>query len=193
MEAIRLRVNITGKDELQMEEPLSVQHLIDCSGISYGCKGGDVCDAVDYLIATNYRFVSETDYPSYASVKHITCQQQVQPKVNISIGRRLCEDFSKMEDILLRFIAHHGPVVASVDATVWKDYLGGVIRYNCDAGPKNHAVVLTGYNLTHNPPYYIVRNSWGSSFGDNGYLYIAIGNNLCGIADKVTLLFATYD
>lgn len=36
------------------------------------------------------------------------------------------------------------------------------------------------------PPFYIVKNSWGTAFGDRGYLYIAIGENLCGIADKIS-------
>lgn len=46
-------------------------------GVSYGCKGGDVCDAMDYLIATDYQFVLEADYLPYSAVKHSTCQRQV--------------------------------------------------------------------------------------------------------------------
>ncbi|XP_022665093.1 peroxisomal nicotinamide adenine dinucleotide carrier-like isoform X2 [Varroa destructor] len=191
MEAMRFGFRSAKVEKIA--KSLSVQHLIDCSGVSYGCKGGDVCDAMDYLIATDYQFVLEADYLPYSAVKHSTCQRQVTPSANITIGQSTCEDFSKSEDSLLSFIAYHGPVVASVDATVWKDYLGGIIRYNCDAGPKNHAVVIAGYNLTHSPPYYIVRNSWGRSFGDNGYMYIATGRNLCGIADKITLLYPKYN
>ena len=47
---------------------------------------------------------------------------------------------------------------------------------------------VVGYDATATPPHYIVRNSWGSDFGDNGYLYVAIGSNLCGIAREVSTI-----
>jgi len=62
-----------------------------------------------------------------------------------------------------------------------------VIQWNCDAN-NNHAVQIVGYDKTATPPHYIVRNSWGTSFGDSGYMYIAIGSNLCGIAREVSTL-----
>lgn len=45
----------------------------------------------------------------------------------------------------------------------------------------NHAVLAVGYNSTGN--YYIVKNSWGEDWGDNGYFYIQKGVNMCGLAD----------
>lgn len=80
-------------------------------------------------------------------------------------------------------MAYHGPITAAVNALNWQNYLGGIIQFNCDSDVRqiNHAVQIVGYNLTSPIPHYIIRNSWGEDFGIHGYLYIAIGNNICGI------------
>ena len=86
------------------------------------------------------------------------------------------------EDEILKLLTNHGPVAVSVNAVNWQNYLGGIIQFHCDGGIQNinHAVQIVGYDRNSPVPHYIVRNSWGTEFGDNGYLYIAIGSNLCG-------------
>lgn len=94
--------------------------------------------------------------------------------------------FVDAEDELLQSIATHGPVAVAVNALSWQNYLGGVIQYHCDNSFNNlnHAVQIVGYDKTASTPFYIVRNSWGDAFGDNGYLYISIGNNMCGRSNQ---------
>lgn len=94
------------------------------------------------------------------------------------------------EYFLVEALARVGPAAVAVNAILWQNYLGGVIQYNCDGSMEllNHAVQIVGYDLTAEIPHYIVRNSWGPEFGDNGYLYIAIGKNMCGIANEVSTL-----
>lgn len=79
---------------------------------------------------------------------------------------------------------------AAVNAVSWQNYLGGIIQFHCSGshGLLNHAVQIVGYDLDAQIPHYIVRNSWGADFGDKGYLYIGIGQNLCGIANEVLAL-----
>lgn len=91
---------------------------------------------------------------------------------------------------MLRKVAFHGPVAAAVNALNWQYYLGGIIQFHCSGAPENlnHAVQVVGYDRTGPVPYYIVRNSWGPEFGDKGYLYIAVGNNICGLVSQVTSL-----
>lgn len=91
--------------------------------------------------------------------------------------------FVDAEDELLIALATHGPVAAAVNALSWQNYLGGVIQYHCDGSFNNlnHAVQIIGYDKSVAVPHYIIKNSWGSNFGDKGYMYIGIGNNLCGI------------
>lgn len=59
----------------------------------------------------------------------------------------------------------------------WQNYVKGIIQFHCDSSilKLNHAVQIVGYDLSADIPHYIVRNSWGTDFGDDGYLYIAIG------------------
>ncbi|KAJ8931924.1 hypothetical protein NQ314_015122 [Rhamnusium bicolor] len=87
-------------------------------------------------------------------------------------------------------IQKNGPVAVAINALPWQHYIGGIIQFHCDSNPfkLNHAVQIVGYDLTSEVPYYIVRNSWGKDFGDNGYLYIAIGKNMCGLAHEVSVL-----
>lgn len=91
---------------------------------------------------------------------------------------------------MLRHLATKGPIVAAVNAISWKYYLGGVIQYHCDSDYEllNHAVAIVGYDLNATVPYYIVKNSWGPRFGDHGYVKVAIGRNLCGIANRVSFI-----
>lgn len=92
--------------------------------------------------------------------------------------------FIGREDIILKLLATNGPVAVGINGQTWQNYIGGVIQFHCD-GELSHAVQIVGYDLTAEVPYYIVRNSWGEDFGDNGYLYVAIGNNMCGLAYEV--------
>ena len=73
-------------------------------------------------------------------------------------------------------------MAAAVNALSWQNYLGGVIQYHCDGSfdNLNHAVQIIGYDKSAAIPHYIIKNSWGTNFGDKGYMYIGIGSNLCG-------------
>jgi cathepsin O len=91
------------------------------------------------------------------------------------------------EDKLLWYL-NAGPLTVALNALNWQFYVGGIIQFNCDARIKflNHAVQIVGYDLSAEIPHYIIRNSWGLQFGNSGYMKIAIGNNVCGIANQVS-------
>lgn len=101
--------------------------------------------------------------------------------INCYIFYKTCTVFSLMnrEDLLLSYISK-SPVSAALNALPWQFYIGGILN-NCENSMDslNHAAEIVGYNLGENP-YYILKNSWGPDFGDNGYIYVAIGNNECG-------------
>ncbi|ELR14120.1 papain family cysteine protease subfamily protein [Acanthamoeba castellanii str. Neff] len=48
----------------------------------------------------------------------------------------------------------------------------------------NHCLLAVGYNLEANPPYWILRNSWGDKWGMKGYMYLEFGKDACGVAQK---------
>jgi len=165
-------------------EQLSVQQVIDCSkNGNMGCNGGDTCTAIDWMSSS--RLALEKDYPT--TLKNENCLLQAANngiRVNSNFS---CSDFEGSEDEMLSVLANHGPVTVAVDAANWQFYVGGIIQWNCEAN-LNHAVQIVGYDKTGSTPHYIVRNSWGTDFGDKGYLYVAIGSNLCGIASHVAWL-----
>lgn len=165
---------------------LSVQQVIDCAtGLNHGCDGGDTCDALDWMYEKKVKIVTEKQYPltdEQGDCKIIKAKKGVQLKFNYT-----CEKLVGAEEEMVKLLAVHGPLVVSVDSSTWQDYLGGIIQYHCE-DDNDHAVQIVGYDLTGDIPYYIVRNSWGTGFGIQGYLKIAIGKNLCGIADQVSAL-----
>jgi len=51
----------------------------------------------------------------------------------------------------------------------------------------DHCVMATGFNTTASTPYWVVRNSWGSTFGDEGYIYLEMAECTCGLANDATI------
>ena len=71
------------------------------------------------------------------------------------------------------------PISIAVDAENWSSYSSGIFS-DCSSSEENldHGVLLVGYN--QEDQYYIVKNSWGASWGEEGYIRLALGNT-CGI------------
>ena len=89
----------------------------------------------------------------------------------------------------------NGPVSIVVDAGVLTSYSDGVLTGDyCSSDPDdgNHAVLLVGYgsgtveDTGEEMKYWIVKNSWGEDWGQDGYFYISRGINACGIANSPT-------
>ncbi|XP_072386565.1 cathepsin O-like [Diabrotica undecimpunctata] len=164
---------------------LSVQQMIDCSEFNYGCDGGDICSLLNWLTSFNIKILPEKIYPLTWETEN--CKLLDDDEDGVQVEDFGCDSFENEEDIMLYLLANLGPLAVSINAQSWQHYIGGVIQYHCDGNmlELNHAVQIVGYDLTSPVPYYIVKNSWGTDFGDEGYLYIAIGNNICGLAHEV--------
>merc|ERR1711907_571690 len=83
------------------------------------------------------------------------------------------------------------PVSVCVNAANWNDYTGGVMTSTA-CGPmgadyQDHCVMATGFNTTAPTPYWIVRNSWASTWGEEGYIYLEMAKNTCGLTDDATI------
>lgn len=88
------------------------------------------------------------------------------------------------ENLLLSYVSK-SPVAVAVNALPWQHYVGGILS-QCDNSVTllNHAVQIVGYELGDNP-YYILKNSWGTDFGIDGYIHVAVENNECGKFTKL--------
>lgn len=95
------------------------------------------------------------------------------------------EILDRSEDTLAAHVSLQGPVSVAVDSGSWQTYRGGIVT-NCASRGVNHAALVVGYNDTNVPPYWILKNSWGLSWGENGYIRIAKGSNQCLITEFAT-------
>jgi C1A family cysteine protease len=151
-------------------ESFSEQQLVDCSG-SYGnqaCNGGLMDNAFKFV--KDHGIVHEDQYP-YKAVKQ-TCSQTSGPfKISGFTDIRTCND-------LANAVAGR-PISVAVDASNWSPYKSGVFN-NCNTG-LNHGVTLIG--ITDN--YWIIKNSWGTSWGESGFVRLARGNT-CGLCNAAS-------
>ncbi|KAB1214953.1 Cysteine proteinase 2 [Morella rubra] len=102
---------------------------------------------------------------------------QVIDSVNITLGA---------EDELKHAVAVVRPVsVAFQVVTGFRFYKEGVYTSEtCGTTPMdvNHAVLAVGYGIEDGVPYWLIKNSWGENWGNNGYFKMEMGKNMCGIA-----------
>jgi len=88
-----------------------------------------------------------------------------------------------------RHLVEVGPLSAALNAALLQFYYGGVYNpydFLCDPDSLDHAVLLVGYGTEDGVEYWIVKNSWGPEWGEDGYFRIARGTGKCGINTAVT-------
>jgi len=153
---------------------LSEQQIIDCTpnpnqcGGTGGCEGGTVELAYDRIIAMG-GIASEADYP-YRGVDG-TCKfsgKTVSPAANLTGWKDLpTNDYASVLAAI-----QTGPLAISVDASSWSAYESGVLTCDMSNPDIDHAVQLVGYGVdsTTNDLYWLVRNSWSSGWGEDGYI-----------------------
>ncbi|XP_018534910.1 cathepsin O [Lates calcarifer] len=168
-------------------EQLSVQQVVDCSFKNEGCNGGSPLWALNWLKQTRVKLVPQSDYPYKATTG--ICHFFSQSHDGVAVKNFTAHNFGGQEEAMMGQLVERGPLAAVVDAVSWQDYLGGIIQHHCSSQRSNHAVLIVGYDTTGDIPYWIVQNSWGTTWGNEGYVYIKIGGNLCGIADSVAAVF----
>ncbi|XP_030253035.1 cathepsin O isoform X1 [Sparus aurata] len=166
---------------------LSVQQVLDCSFQNAGCHGGTPVHALNWMKQTRVKLVPQSEYP-YKAMTGI-CHFFPPSHGVVAVKNFTAHDFSGQEEAMMGHLVDHGPLAAIVDAVSWQDYLGGIIQHHCSSQRSNHAILVVGYNTSGDIPYWVVQNSWGTTWGNEGYVYIKIGGNVCGIADSVAAVF----
>lgn len=168
-------------------EKLSVQHLVDCSR-SYkneGCSGGYPHWAFHYI--KDQGIVTESDYP-YRGMSNMC-------KVKYGMRTVRCSDFVLIppgdEAELAKVVANLGTVSATIvlRGTNFRFYKSGVFYHqNCGNTRPDHAMLIVGYGTSPaGEDYWLVKNSWGSKWGDGGYIKMARNRgNHCGIASNAS-------
>lgn len=161
---------------------LSEQELIDCSSKNNGCEGGSMVKAFQYIIDNG--LCSNLSYPYTAEDGQ--CNNTCKSLVKIS---NYSDVIQNNEEMLMRAVQHQ-PVSVAIQANKrsFQMYKSGVYS-DPDCGFElDHGVLLIGYGYdkTYNMDYWIIKNSWSKSWGENGYIRIQRNiddsRGLCGIA-----------
>ncbi|XP_055340594.1 procathepsin L-like [Paramacrobiotus metropolitanus] len=172
--------------------PLSEQNLMDCCGTPQtGCEGGSSCsidEAYNYIVKNGIE--SLQDYPDDGGTGK--CQYDPSKQAAIISGYQM---IGATETELKAAVANIGPVTALIDAkAAFLQYSSGVFYDpTCSSDSPNTAVLIVGYGTdTTGGDYWIVKNSWGTSWGMDGYILMARNkNNNCGIASSTTFPYYT--
>jgi len=164
---------------------LSMEQIVDCDTTCGGCAGGYPAKAYEYVYYAGgiesyaaYPYTAESgyagscDYDSQYDVADVTYYYDVDGELG-----------------LYKQLSSGGPVSVCVDASTWQTYTGGILT-TCGT-TVDHCVQATGYaKYGESGAYWIVRNSWGTSWGIDGYIAIEIGKDLCDIGDYGTFVVA---
>ncbi|KAL8162267.1 hypothetical protein V2J09_013756 [Rumex salicifolius] len=161
---------------------LSEQELVDCDtqGENMGCSGGLMEEAFKF-IESNKGISTEEDYP-YTG-KQGSCQAPDKKAVTITGYQTVTHNSEKD---LLAAVAQQ-PIAAAVEANglAFQLYSKGILKGKCKTNI-NHAITIVGYGEEMGEKYWIVRNSWGTSWGEKGYMRLLRDapepEGTCGIA-----------
>jgi cathepsin L len=163
---------------------LSEQQLVDCSTENQGCNGGWPFKALDY-IASNGGIDTDDSYPYEAAGG--------QCRYDSSTIGATCTGYvmvDQSESALQEAVASIGPISVAIDASQgsFQSYSSGVYDDPACGSETNHAVLIVGYGTTGDgQDYWIVKNSWGTQWGMDGYTWMSRNNdNQCGIANEAT-------
>eukprot|EP01121_Diplochlamys_sp_Union-15-3_P013165 TRINITY_DN404_c0_g1_i7.p1 TRINITY_DN404_c0_g1~~TRINITY_DN404_c0_g1_i7.p1 ORF type:complete len:325 (-),score=72.09 TRINITY_DN404_c0_g1_i7:104-1078(-) len=162
---------------------LSEQQIVDCCKQGYGCGGGWMDWAFAY-VAQQGGIDTESSYPYTA--RNGDCHYNA-----ATVGARISsyrDVAAGSESALQNAVATVGPISVAIDAShsSFQFYNGGVYHEPaCSTTALDHAVLAVGYGVDAGKDYWLVKNSWGTSWGLEGYIMMSRNaNNNCGIASK---------
>ena len=176
---------------------LSEQNMVDCvknvlspdnqSLCCDGCNGGEMYSVYQYLTDNqNGKDDTETEYP------YVATDQNCNPiKDHTQLSVRGFVSVPQNEVMMKQVLYNVGPLSVGVCANWdWQSYTSGIYSPTPDEcgqeiEDQDHGVILVGYGSENETDYWIVRNSWGTSWGEKGYMRLARGTNACGVANSV--------
>jgi len=165
---------------------VSEQQLVDCSGSegNQGCNGGLMDYAFQWVIK-NGGIAAESAYPYTArdgSCKKVPSSSKISDFKDVSQG----DEAALLEALKL------GPVSVAIEADqmCFQFYHSGILNDDSCGTNLDHGVLAVGYGTEGSTPYWRIKNSWGKSWGDQGFIRMIYGKNMCGISQMNTYVIA---
>jgi len=163
-------------------KPLAPQQIVDCDKSDGGCNGGNPPTAYEYVISAG-GMDTEATYPYDA--KNGACKFN-RNDVESTISNFKYATRTRNEDEMKEATATVAPLSICVDAQPWQHYSSGIMMRSQCATSLDHCVQIEGYDTSAATPYWNVRNSWGTAWGEKGYIRLQYGQNTCGMAEEAT-------
>lgn len=158
---------------------LSPEQITQCDSTSSGCNGGWTEHAYKYVENTG-GIETDSDYP-YTSYQGVTGScHSTKSKYVIGVDTYTT---IRGESSMASYVQSTGPLSVCLDASSWNSYRGGIMT-QC-GNRVDHCVQAVGVDAS-NGGYWKVRNSWGTSWGESGYIRLAYGQNTCDITNDPT-------
>jgi len=163
---------------------LSEQQLVDCAtGINYGshgCSGGQMEGAFKYLIEHGQCTLASYPY----TAKDGSCHS-----CSAVVHFSSCSDVKPNDQLSLKAAVSIQPIAIAIEADTryFQSYSSGVLTSSSCGTQLDHGVLIVGYGVENGQKYWLVKNSWSASWGENGYVKIARSDStndagICGIA-----------
>ena len=157
----------------------SEMEVVDCTPDCFGCQGGWPRSAYNFIVG-NGGIDSEADWSYFGSVDGCDAARRTLELVATVKGY---VNVTRLDETALQQAISQQPVSIAIAANCdeFMSYGGGVLSDSCgdQESDIDHAIIAVGYNLKptgpNAVPYYIVRNSWGTGWGESGYVRMAIG------------------
>jgi C1A family cysteine protease len=160
-------------------KPLAPQQIVDCDKRDGGCNGGNPPTAYEYIIEAGGQD-TEASYP-YRAVNQACQFKPADVESKIASYKTISN-----EDDMKTATATVAPLSICVDAAQWQFYSTGVMTPSQCGTSLDHCVQIVGYDTAANPPYWNVRNSWGTDWGMSGYIRLEYGHDTCGLTKETT-------
>jgi len=162
----------------------SEQQFVDCGyqkNGANGCNGAAPHAYAKYWGDNKLGLAHESQYPYLNTQPNLYCPSL--PTYNQ--GAKITGSYytySGDEETLKQLVYEHGAVVVSVKAEgPFMEYKGGIFA-GCPSGSStDHAVTAVGYGVENGIPFWVIKNSWGSTWGENGFIRMRRGVGMCGI------------
>jgi len=154
------------------------QEIVDCDTNDQGCNGGDPAEAMQWIISQGGQDL-ESCYP-YTGQDGTCNSAQCTPTNKISSTGSVSQSESAIYTALQGM-----PPSICCDASAWQNYNGGILDGSQCGDNVDHAIQLTGYQPSQGG-YWVVRNSWGADWGEQGFIWLQYGQNTCDITSEVT-------
>jgi len=166
---------------------LSEEVLISCD--KKDCHGSSFQSTVQWVMNNNGgKCVTDAAWPYSSGNQHVPACKDYHTMDFSGVITGGTYNIGKMnENQMMQWVSNNGPLAIDIAAyDVMHHYKHGTIMNNCFAlQGTDHAMLITGYNTnTNGDKYWIVKNSWGTKFGNDGYLWIKMGSNCRKLASQ---------